>query len=166
MAIAEWFQDATNIAFVALALFVVLLVFLGVPAKIMAALDSQSQAVAKELREARRLREEAEALLADYKAKHAQAQAEAAAIVEAAEEQAARVAAETRASILAAIERRERQAEERIASAEAKAADDVRAAAIEAAMAAAERLIRERLDAQAQAGLIAEGVGELRRKFA
>ncbi|MBY0563413.1 MAG: ATP F0F1 synthase subunit B [Hyphomonadaceae bacterium] len=156
---------ATEIAFVALVLFIGLLVYLKVPEQVMKALDARSQAIAKELHDARRLREEAEALLADYQAKRAAAEADAKAIVESAKEQAAAVAEETRKSMMAAMARREKQAEDRIASAESKAADDVRAAAVEAAVAAAERLIRERMNDKAQSALIDEGVAELKRKF-
>jgi F-type H+-transporting ATPase subunit b len=156
---------ATEIAFVALILFFGLLVYLKVPAMILAALDGRSQAIAKELHDARELREEAEKLLAQYQAKRAAADAEAKAIVESAKEQAAVVAEETRAAMMAAMARREKQAEDRIASAESKAAGEVRAAAVEAAVAAAEKLIRERLNEKAQGALISDGVAELKRKF-
>jgi F-type H+-transporting ATPase subunit b len=65
----------------------------------------------------------------------------------------------------AAIQRREQQAEDRIAQAEARATSEVRAAATEAAINAAEKLIRERLNDKAQSALVAEGVAELGRKF-
>lgn len=156
---------ATEIAFVSLLLFIGLLVYLKVPAAIMGALDNKSQAIAKELHDARKLREEAETLLAEYEAKRAAAEAEAKAIVESAKEQAALVAEETRASMTAAIQRREQQAEDRIAQAEARATSEVRAAATEAAINAAEKLIRERLTDKAQSALVAEGVAELGRKF-
>ncbi len=157
--------DATFIAFVAFAAFFVIMIWLKVPGMILNALDARSQAIAKELHEARRLREEAEKLLADYQAKKAAAEVEARTIVETAKEQAAAVAEETRQSMMAAMARREKQAEDRIASAETKAADEVRAAAAEAAIAAAERMIRERMNDGAQAALVQEGVGEMERKF-
>ncbi|GIK50275.1 MAG: ATP F0F1 synthase subunit B [Hyphomonadaceae bacterium] len=160
----EWFT-ATEVAFLGLALFIALLVYLKVPAMVLGMLDKRSQAIADELHEARRLREEAERLLAEYETKRAAAETEAKAIVDAAKEQAAAVAEETRQSMLAAMARREKQAEDRIASAETKAADEVRAAAAEAAIAAAERLLHERIDDQAQAALVREGAGELARKF-
>ncbi|MBL8537524.1 MAG: ATPase [Hyphomonadaceae bacterium] len=156
---------ATEIAFLSLALFIGLLVYLKVPAQILGALDGQSQKIAKELHDARNLREEAEKLLAEYQAKRAAAEADAKAIVDAAKEQAAAVAEETRKSMMAAMARREKQAEDRIASAEAKAAAEVRAAAAEAAVAAAEKLIRERMSDKAQGALISDGVAELKRKF-
>lgn len=159
----EW--TATETAFVALLLFIGLLIYLKVPQQIAGMLDQRSQAIAKELHEARRLREEAEKLHAEYEAKRAAAEAEAKAIVDAAKEQAAMVAEETRQSMQAAMARREKQAEDRIASAETKATDEVRAAAAEAAIAAAERMIRERMNGEAQAALVREGVSELARKF-
>ncbi len=156
---------ATEIAFLALLMFIGLLVYLKVPQQIAGALDQKSQAIAHELHEARRLREEAEKLHAEYEAKRAAAESEAKAIVAAAKEQAATVAEETRQSMMAAMARREEQAEDRIASAGAKAADEVRAAAAEAAIAAAERMIRERMNDDAQAALVRDGVGEMARKF-
>lgn len=159
----EW--TATETAFLALVLFIGLLVYLKVPATIMGMIDQRSQAIAKELHEARRLREEAEKLLAEYQAKRAAAEAEANQIVASAKEQAALVAEETRASMQAAMARRERQADDRIAAAGTKAADEVRAAAAEAALAAAERMIRERMNDSAQAVLVQDGAADLKRKF-
>jgi len=156
---------ATEVAFLALLLFVGLLVYLKVPAAIMGMLDQRSQAIAKELHEARRLREEAEKLHAEYIAKRAAAEAEAKEIVASAKEQAALVAEETRASMQAAMARRERQADDRIAAAGSKAADEVRAAATEAAIAAAEKMIRERMNEGSQAALVQEGAADLKRKF-
>ncbi len=157
--------DATFIAFLAFSIFIGAMIYLKVPGMIMKSLDDRSAAIAKELHDARRLREEAEALLADYKGKAAAAEAEAKAIVDAAKEQAVAVAEETRASMTAAIKRREQQAEDRIAAAEAKAAAEVRSAAAEEAIAAAERLIRERMNDSSQSALVAEGLGEMNRKF-
>lgn len=157
--------DATFVAFVAFAIFFGVLIWLKVPGMILNALDARSAEIAKELHEARRLREEAEKLHADYLAKHKAAEAEAKEIVETAKEQAAAVAEETRATMLAAMARRERQADDRIAAAGAKAQDEVRAAAAEAAIAAAERMIRERMNDSTQAALVQEGAADLKRKF-
>jgi F-type H+-transporting ATPase subunit b len=159
------FFDATFVALLALVLFLALLWRLKVPTMILSALDARSQAIAKELHDARRMREEAEKLLAEYQAQRAQAEAEAKTIVDTAKEQAAAVAEETRQSMLAAMARREKQVDDRIANAETKAVDEVRGAAAEAAIAAAERMIRERMNDDAQSALVEEGVGEMQRKF-
>jgi F-type H+-transporting ATPase subunit b len=165
-AITGFFADETNVAFVAFVLFFGVLVYLKVPGMIMGALDKRSEAIAKELHDARKLREEAERLLADYKAKQAAAEADAKAIVDHAKEQAAAVVEETRAAMQAALQRREQQANDRIAQAGRKAADDVRQASVDAAIAAAEKLIRERMNADAQSALVAEGAAEMtKRKF-
>ena len=157
--------DATFIALIAFLMFLGLMLYLKVPSMAMNALDARSQAIGKELHEARRLREEAEALLAQYEAKRAAANAEAETIVAHAKEQAAALAEETRVQMKAAIERREQQAKDRIAQAEQKATADVRAAAADAAIAAAERLLRQRMTPDAQSRLIAEGAKELARTF-
>ncbi len=75
------------------------------------------------------------------------------------------MAEETRASMQAAMARREKQAEDRIANAGAKAQEEVRAAATDAAIAAAEKLLRERVTDSAQANLIKDGVAEMKRSF-
>ncbi len=157
--------DATFIALVAFLLFFALIIFLKVPGMVLTALDNRSQAIAKDLHDARRLREEAEALLRDYKTKQAAAETEAQTIVTAAKEQAEAMATDIRAQMQAAMARREQQAKDRIAQAEQKATAEVRAAAADAAIAAAERLLRQRMTPEAQSRLIAEGAKELGRKF-
>jgi len=158
--------DATFIALIALVLFFAVIIYLKVPGMVMAQLDKRSQDIAKELHDARRLREEAEKLLADYRAKQAAADADAKAIIDHAKQQAAAVVEETRAAMAEAMKRREQHAEDRIAQAGRKAADDVRQASVDAAIAAAEKLIRERMSADAQSALVAEGAAEMsKRKF-
>lgn len=158
--------DATFFAFVAFAIFFLVAIFgLKLHVTVASMLDARSNEIAKELHEARRMREEAEKLLAEYQAKRAAAEAEAKEIVATAKEQAALVAEETRASMQAAMARRERQADDRIAAAGAKASDEVRAAAAEAAIAAAEKMIRERMNDSAQAALVRDGAADLARKF-
>ena len=110
------------------------LIFLGivlwkrVPALVASSLDARAAAIAKELEEARRLRAEAEALLAEYQEKRAAADQEASSIVAEAKAEAERFGAESRAAITAQIARRGKQAEQKIAQAEAQAVADVRAA--------------------------------------
>ena len=157
--------DATFVALLAFGLFLALMIYLKVPGMLMNALDARSQAIGKELHDARRLREDAEALLAEYVAKRAAAEAEAQTIVAHAKEQAALLAQETRTQMKAAIERREQQAKDRIAQAEQQATADVRAAAVDAAIAAAEQMLRKRMTADAQARLVADGAKELARTF-
>lgn len=150
---------------VGILIFLGLLAWQKVPALIAKSLDDRAVAIAKELEEATRLREEAQLLLEQYKGKRAQAEQEAAGIITEAKGEAERFAAETRASLAAQIERRGKQAQDKIAQAEAQAVAEVRALAADAAIAAAEKLIAARLDDKGAADLIRRGIVEIPAKL-
>jgi F-type H+-transporting ATPase subunit b len=145
--------------------FVALILYYGVPRLIGNALDERAAAIRKELDEARRLKEEAQTLLSDYRRRKDEAGKEADAIIAQARSEAQAIAAETRASMKEMVERRTRLAEDKIARAEAQAVGEVRAAAIDAAVAASERLIGTKLDAANASSLIDEGIRELKKKL-
>src|SRR5947209_2690586 len=128
---------------VAFLIFVGILAYVGVPKILVSALDDRGKRVQAELDEARRLKEEAQKLLAEYKAKQRQADEEAAAIIEGAKTEAERIAAESKVKMEEFVTRRTKIAETKIAQAEAQAVADVRAAAAEAAVAAAEKILTE-----------------------
>jgi F-type H+-transporting ATPase subunit b len=136
-----------------------------VPAFAAAALDSRAAQIKKELDEATRLREEAAALLAQFRTKAADAEKEAATIVTEAKAEAERFAIEARAQLKAQIERRAKQAQDKIAQAEAHAVAEIRAKAADAAVDAAERLIAQRTDAAKAANLISQSLKELPGKL-
>jgi len=146
-------------------IFFGILLWQKVPALITSALDSRAAAIAKELDEAQRLRTEAEALLAEYKKKRAEAEGEAAAILAEAKAEAQRFATESRAAIAAQIERRGKQAEEKIAQAEAQAVAEMRALAADRAVAAAEALLTARLDDKRAADLVKRSLEEIPSKL-
>ena len=156
---AEFWVAVSFVAFLAV------LAYYKVPALIAKALDDRAAAIRKELDEARRLREEAQNLLNDYQKKHRNAGQEAEAITEQARRDAEAYAKETRAALAETLERRTRQAEEKIARAEAQAVDDVRAAAVDTALAAAERILREKASGAAGAALIDEGIRSLKGRL-
>ena len=143
---------------VAFVVFLAILAYYKVPALLAKALDDRAAAIRDELDEARRLRREAEDLLADYQRRHRNAGQEAEAIVEQARREAEAFAGETRTALAETVNRRSRQAEERIARAEAEAVTEVRAAAVDMAMAAAEKLLREQAAGAAGAQLIDESI--------
>jgi len=101
-------------------IFLAIVIWKKVPALVANSLDARAAAISKELEDARRLRAEGEALLAEYQKKRAAAEQEAGAIVAEARAEAERYAAESRIAIRAQIERRGKQAEQKIAQAEAK----------------------------------------------
>lgn len=131
------------------------------------ALDDRSAAIAKELADAEKLRQDAQTLLESYKSRHAAAEKEAAEIVAQARADAAALRADAEKALAADLARREKQAEERIARAEAQARAEVKSAAADAAIAAAERLLKADLaDPARQGALIQSGVQDLARKIA
>jgi F-type H+-transporting ATPase subunit b len=145
--------------------FFLILFYYKVPALIAKALDDRADAIRKELDEARRLREEAQSLLADYQKKHRNAGQEADAIVEQARREAQIYAQETRAALAESLERRTKQAEDKIARAEAQAVDDVRSAAVDMAIAAAEKILREKAAGAGGAALIDETIRGLKGRL-
>jgi F-type H+-transporting ATPase subunit b len=146
-------------------LVIVLLLWKGVPGMIGKMLDSRAAVIAAELAEARRLREEALALLADYQKRAASAEAEAQSIVTEARAEAERFAAESRANLTAQIERRGQAAQDKIAQAEAAAMNEIRALAANAAAGAAEKLIAARMDEKRAAALIETSIADLSGKL-
>ena len=132
---------------VAVSFFIFLgaLFYFGVHKKVATLLDARAAQIAKELEEARRLREEAEKVLADYRRKQSEAASEADSIIALAAKEAESLAAETRKSVKEHFERRMKLAEDKIARAEADAVREVRSVAVDAAVAAAQALIAEKL---------------------
>ena len=150
---------------VGFALVVVLLLWKGVPGMVGKMLDQRAAVISAELEEAKRLRAEAAALLADYKKRAAGAEAEAQVIVADAKAQAAQFAAESRAALTAQIERRAAAAKDKIAQAEAAALNEIRSLAADAAVNGAQKLILARLDEKRAGSLIADGIKGLGEKL-
>jgi F-type H+-transporting ATPase subunit b len=150
---------------VAFVIFLLVLLWYRVPKLIAKSLDDRAQAIRKELDEARRLREEAQALLADYQKKHRNVGQEAEAIVDLARREAQALAHETRVGLKESLERRTRMAEDKIARAEAQAVDEVRASAIDAAVAAAEKILREKMAGTGGAALVDQSIRDLKGRL-
>jgi F-type H+-transporting ATPase subunit b len=142
-----------------------ILLWAGVPKIVGGMLDARAVTIKAELDEARRLREEAEALLAGFKAKAASAEAEAAQIVTDARAEAERFAAEARAQLTVQIARRSKLAQDKIAQAEAAAMAEIRALAADAAAAAAQKLIAARMTEDKAAALIGDSIKALGSKL-
>jgi F-type H+-transporting ATPase subunit b len=157
--------DAEFWVAVAFVLFIAVLFKLGAHRVIIGALDDRGARIKAELDEARRVREEAQALLADYQRRRGEADREADAIVVAAKAEAERLAAEAKTKVEDFVTRRTQLAESKIAQAEAQAIADVRAAAADAAVAAAERILSDTTKGKVGDDLIAQGIRELKAKL-
>lgn len=150
---------------VGLVIFFAILVKFGVHTMILKALDSRGEKIASELAEAKKLREDAQKLLAEYEAKRKAAEAEADAIVAAAKEEADRLAKDAEVKMNDFITRRTKTAELKIAQAEAQASAEVRAAAADAAARAAEQVLRGQMTGKAGADLLAKSLGDVKSKL-
>jgi len=150
---------------VAFVIFVGILIYVGVPKMLTNALDDRAKRVRAELDEARRLKEEAQKLLAEYQAKQRQADQEAVAIVEGAKAEAERIAAESKVKMEEFVARRTKMAETKIAQAEAQAVADVRAAAAEAAVAAAEKILTASVKGKVADDLLSRSIGDVKTKL-
>jgi F-type H+-transporting ATPase subunit b len=161
----ELFRDPEFWVGIGTLVFVGILLWKRVPALVVRSLDARAVAISKELEDARGLRDEAQTLLAEYQKKRAAAEQEANFILAEAKAEAERSALESRATIKAQIERRGRQAEQKIAQAEAQAVAELRALATDAAIAAAEKLIMARLDDKQSANLVKRSLAEIPSKL-
>jgi F-type H+-transporting ATPase subunit b len=138
--------------------FFAIVFYLKVPGLINKALDDRAEKIRRELDEARRLREEAQAVLADYQRRAREAEEEAKAIIDQSRREAEALEAETELRLKDSLERRTRLAEEKIARAEAQAIDDVRSTAIDVAVAAAEAILKEKSGGDKGNALIEDGI--------
>lgn len=150
---------------------VAFLIFMGIAAyagafnKIIDALDGRGRRVRAELDEARRLREEAAAVLADYRKRAKEAEQQAEAMVAAAREEAERTAKEAHDRLTDFVARRTAAAEAKIAQAEQSAAEAVRSAAAEAAVKVSEAVLREQVKGPLGQELLTKGLGEVKSKL-
>ena len=162
-------MDATSWAsvwaIVALVIFLGLIFYIGAHKTIGKALDDRSSKIAAELDAAKKLREEAEALLAEYQKKRKEAEAEAEQIVAAAQREASALAADAKAKTEEYVARRTAMSEQKIKAAETDAVNAVRSAAVDLAVAAAEKLIASKVDAAADAALFAKSVSEVKTRL-
>jgi len=150
---------------VALVLFLALVVYLGAPKMIGKSLDDRAAKIKAELDAAKTLREEAQSLLAEYQQKRKDAEAEAAQILAAAQREASALAADAKAKTEDYVARRTALSEQKIKAAESEAVNAVRAAAVDLAVAAAEKLIAAKVDAGADAALFKNSVNEVKTRL-
>jgi len=150
---------------IAFVIFLCLLVYLGAHRRVIDGIDQRKARIQAELDEARRLREEAQALLAEYQRKRNEADREAEAIIASANVEAERLAVEGKARMEDFVTRRTKMAETKIAQAEAQALAEVRSAAADAAVAAAEKILSTATKGKIADDLLARGIADLRKRF-
>ncbi len=159
------FADPTLWVFIALVVFIGILLWVKVPSLVTGKLDERSQRIHDELEEARRLKEDAMALLEKYKAHEAEAEQLAKEIVENANAEAERMKAAAEKQLKADIERRSEQAKQKIARAEDSAVAEIKATAADLARAAAAKTFEDRLSGAEADALIEKAIQQIPDKF-
>ncbi|GAA0592549.1 F0F1 ATP synthase subunit B [Paenochrobactrum glaciei] len=158
-------MDATFWALVGLVIFLAIIVYLKVPGAVAKSLDERAAKISNELDEARTLREEAQALLAEYHRKRKEAEKEASDIVAAAGREANAIVEDAKQKTEEYVARRNKLAEQKIASAEAEAIKEVRTAAVELAVAAATRIVADKVDAKASATFFKDSLEQVKSRL-
>jgi len=156
--------DNTFWAFVSLLIFIGVIIYMGVPKMITGMLDNRIKKIEEDLNEAKRLREEAQALLAEYGRKRKEAESEAEDIVIAAQEEANRLREEAAESLKDMVARRTQTVEQKIAHAEAQALAEVRSRSADVAIEAARVILTKQMETQGDA-LIEQSIKDVGSKL-
>jgi F-type H+-transporting ATPase subunit b len=159
------FEDPETWVAIAFVILMGVFAYVGVHRTVLKALDNRSARIKAELDDARRLKDEAAKVLAEYKTRRATAEREAEEIVSGARAEAERIAAEAKAKMEDFVARRTKTAESKIALAEAQALADVRAAAADAAIAAASSVLSKTVKGKVADELLAKGIAEVQQKL-
>jgi F-type H+-transporting ATPase subunit b len=159
------FLDPETWVAIAFILLVIGFAWMGVHRTVLTALDHRAERIKAELDDASRLKDEAAKVLAEYKARRASAEREAADIIASANAEAERIASEAKSKMEDFVARRTKTAESKIALAEAQAVADVRAAAADAAVQAASTILSQSVKGSLADDLLAKGIAEVRQKL-
>ncbi len=158
-------MDATFWAFIALVIFLAVVFYVKVPGTISKSLDERALRIRNELDEARRLREEAQQLLAEYQRKRKEAEKEAGDIVAAAKREAGQLVEEAKRKTDEYVVRRTALAEQKIGQAERDAVNEVRSRAVDVAVEAARVVLASKVDGKAEADMFKASVAELKARL-
>jgi F-type H+-transporting ATPase subunit b len=158
-------EDATFWAFIGFVVFFAIVLYLRVPGKMTAALDNRAETIRTELEQARKLREEAQALLAEYQRKAREAEAEVEEIIDQAKHEAEAFGVEAKQRVEDYVASRTRMAEEKIAQAEAQALREVRSLSADVAITASQRILAARSRGAAAEALIKTAIDDVKAKL-
>ena len=161
----EFLQEAESWVLVGLIVFLAILVAAKVPRTVTSKLDEKSNAIQAELDEAARIRQEAEALLAQLKSERAEAEKNSAQMLKDAQEQAKLMAEDAARKLEESLARRSALAERKIATAEAQAQAEVKAAAVEMAAQMAEQILASRVAGATSDPAVDHAIAELGAKL-
>jgi F-type H+-transporting ATPase subunit b len=159
------FEDPETWVAIAFIILMAVFAYMGVHRTALTALDHRAARIKAELDDARKLKDEAAKVLAEYKTRRASAEREAEDIIANAKAEAERIAADAKTKMEDFVARRTKTAESKIAMAEAQALADVRAAAADAAVSAASTILSQSVKGSVADDLLAKGIAEVRAKL-
>jgi F-type H+-transporting ATPase subunit b len=159
------FEDPETWVAIAFIILMAVFVYMGVHRTMLTALDHRAARIKAELDDARKLKDEAAKVLAEYKTRRASAEREAEDIIANAKAEAERIAADAKTKMEDFVARRTKAAESKIAMAEAQAVADVRAAAADAAVSAASTILSQSVKGSVADDLLTKGIAEVRAKL-
>lgn len=158
-------MDNTFWAFAGLLIFLAIMVYMKVPAMMGKGLDARADKIRADLDEAKRLRDEAAALLAEYQGKSKQAEKDAEEIVAAAKRDAETMAADAKVKTEEFVKRRTAMAEQKIAQAENDAINAVRSSAVDIAIAAAGKILGDKAGGNLSADLFKQSLNDVKSRL-
>ena len=156
----------TFLLLVALIILGVVIWKTGMHNMILGLLDGHADKVRNELDEAKKLREEAQSLLAEHQKKLSGGEEHAKKIAAQAEAETKRMMERHEADLKASLKRREDQAMARIAQEEAKALQEVRNRTADLAIRTTGRLLTDKMAGAQGKSLLDDAIGEVSQKLA
>lgn len=158
-------HNTNFIVLIAFLVFIGILLYFKVPAKVTGLLDARAAMIKSELEEARSLREEAKSLLATYDRKLKEVREQSDRIVAGAKAEAEAAAAQAKADLQNSVTRRLAAAEEQITAAETAAVRAVREQAIAVAVSAASELLAKQMTAESASASIDAAIAQVEAKL-
>ena len=143
---AQIFSDATAWVAISFVIFVIAAFVFG-RKSVIDGLDGKIDSIRKEIATAEALRDQAQALLADYQQKQSAASQEAGKIIDQAKTQAEQLRKNAETDFTTTMDRKEAMLKERIQRMEESAMDDIRRYAAELAINATTQIIAQKMDA-------------------
>ena len=156
-------RNTDFIVLLAFLVFVGILLYFRVPAAIAKLLDKRAESIKSDIAEARRLRDEAQEIYANYERRQREVKGQADDIVANARREALAQAEKAKLDLQASIERRLAAAQDQIASAESDAVRAVRDRAVQVAVAAASDVLGRQMGASDRSAGIDRAIDDVAR---
>jgi F-type H+-transporting ATPase subunit b len=161
----DFLDNPTIVVGISFVLFIILIIYLKVPGKIAASLDEKSTKIKAEIDEARKLKEDAQAILAQFQRKQQNAKKETEDMLAMAKEESEIFAKEAEENFKILSARQTKAAEEKIAIMEANAVKEIQATAASVAINAAGQILGDVMDKKALSKLTDNSIDDLEKRL-